>query len=158
MRAPDREPFYVGYLAAPPAVVRRMRWVAAALAAGAALAAAVLAVATGPAPAKTSALDGRNFEGVVLERGKTSGDADTLIFNDGRFRSTACDQYGYADGPYTASVSGDTIAFEAETESPKYGKLLWKGVVRGHKLDGTLTTVREGKAAGEKWVVAGETN
>lgn len=117
-----------------------------------------LAVATAPAPAQTSALDGRNFEGVVLERGKTSGDADTLIFNDGRFRSTACDQYGYSDGPYTASVSGDTIAFEAETESPKYGKLLWKGVVRGHKLDGTMTMVRDGKPAGEKWVVAGEIN
>jgi hypothetical protein len=116
------------------------------------------AVATAPARVQTSVLDGRNFEGVVLERGKTSGDADTLIFNDGRFRSTACDRYGYADGPYTASVSGDTIDFEAETESPKYGKLLWKGVVRGHKLDGTLTMVRDGKAAGEKWVVAGETN
>ena len=117
-----------------------------------------LAVAAAPARAQKSALDGRNFEGVVLERGKTSGDADTLIFNDGRFRSTACDQYGYADGPYTASVSGDAIAFEAETESPKYGKLLWKGMVRGHKLDGTMTMVRDGKAAGEKWVVAGEKN
>jgi hypothetical protein len=117
-----------------------------------------LAVATTPAPARTSALDGRNFEGVVLERGKTSGDADTLIFSDGRFRSTACDQYGYSDGSYTESVSGDAIAFEAETESPKYGKLLWKGVVRGHKLDGTLTMFREGKAGGEKWVVAGETD
>jgi hypothetical protein len=117
-----------------------------------------LAVAAAPARTQTSALDGRNFDGVVLERGKTSGDADTLIFNDGRFRSTACDQYGYSDGPYAASVSGDMIVFEAETESPKYGKLLWKGVVRGHKLDGTMTMVREGKAAGEKWVVAGETN
>ena len=117
-----------------------------------------LAVAPAPARARTPTLDGRSFEGVVLARGKTSGDADTLIFNDGRFRSTACDQYGYADGPYTASVSGDTIAFEAETESPKYGKLLWKGAVRGHKLDGTMTMVRDGKAAGEKWVVAGEIN
>jgi hypothetical protein len=117
-----------------------------------------LAVATAPARARMPALDGRNFEGVVLERGKTSGDADTLIFNDGRFRSTACDQYGYSDGAYTASVSGDTIAFEAETESPKYGKLLWKGVVRAHKLDGTMTMIRDGKAAGEKWVVAGETS
>ena len=117
-----------------------------------------LAVATAPARAQTSALDGRSFEGVVLERGKTSGDADTIIFRYGRFRSTACDQYGYADGPYTASVSGDTIVFEAETESSKYGKLLWKGAVRGQKLDGTMTMMREGKAAGEKWVVAGETN
>ena len=46
--------------------------------------------------------------------------------------------------------------FEAETESPKYGKLLWKGVVRGPRLDGTMTMVRDGQAAGEKWVLAGE--
>ena len=115
-----------------------------------------MAVATGPVLAQTAVLDGRSFEGVVLERGKTSGDADTLIFDKGRFRSTACDRYGYADGPYRALVSGDSVTFEAETESPKYGKLLWKGVVRGHKLDGTLTRVRDGQATGEKWVVAGE--
>jgi hypothetical protein len=117
-----------------------------------------MAVATEPALSQAAVLDGRSFEGVVLERGKTSGDADTLIFDKGRFRSTACDRYGYADGPYTTSVSADAVAFEAETESPKYGKLLWKGVVRGHKLDGTLTMIRAGQAAGEKWVVAGERN
>lgn len=117
-----------------------------------------MAVATEPALAQVAALDGRSFEGVVLERGKTSGDADTLIFDKGRFLSTACDRYGYTDGPYRASVSGDSVVFEAETESPKYGKLLWKGAVRGHKLDGTLTMVRDGKAIREKWIVAGEKN
>jgi len=101
-------------------------------------------------------LDGRSFQGVFLERGKTSGDADTLIFERGRFRSTACDRYEYGDGPYTASAAGDAIAFEAQTESPKYGRLLWRGVVRGRRLDGTLTMVRDGKTLGEKWVLAGE--
>ena len=103
------------------------------------------------------ALDGRRFDGVVLERGKTSGDADTLIFERGRFRSTACDRYEYGDGPYSATVQGGTVSFTAETESPKYGKLRWKGVVNGERLDGALTMVRDGKPAGEKWVVAGET-
>jgi hypothetical protein len=108
-------------------------------------------------PSTSSAsLDGRRFEGVVLERGKTSGDADTLIFDKGLFRSTACDRYGYGDGPYRTSASGDGLAFEAETESAQYGKLRWAGTVRGEKLDGTLTMVRDGKPAGEKWVVAGE--
>jgi hypothetical protein len=101
-------------------------------------------------------LDGRRFEGVVLERGKTSGDADTLIFAQGRFRSTACDRYGYGDGPYRASAAGDGVAFEAETESAQYGKLRWHGVVHGARLDGTLTMVRNGQPAGEKWVLAGE--
>lgn len=104
----------------------------------------------------SSMLDGRRFEGVVLERGKTSGDADTLIFERGLFRSTACDRYGYGDGRYHASPTGDGLAFEAETESAKYGKLRWAGTVRGDRLDGTLIMVRDGQPAGEKWVVAGE--
>jgi hypothetical protein len=106
--------------------------------------------------AARAGLDGRNFGGVVLKCGETSGDADTLTFEDGRFRSSACDPYGYGDGPYTATRSGETIAFEAETESPKYGKLLWRGVVRGRRLDGTMTMVRDGKTLGEKWLLAGE--
>jgi len=101
-------------------------------------------------------LDGRNFVGVVLECGKTEGDADTMIFDRGRFRSSACDRYEYGDGPYTAIVAGDSVSFEAKTESPKYGSLLWRGVVRGPRLDGTLTMVRDGKTLGEKWVLAGE--
>jgi hypothetical protein len=106
--------------------------------------------------ASRAVLDGRNFGGVVLKCGETSGDADTLTFKDGRFRSSACDPYGYGDGPYTATRSGEAIAFEAETESAQYGKLLWKGVVRGPRLDGTMTMIRDGQATGEKWVLAGE--
>jgi hypothetical protein len=116
----------------------------------------LFAVGNAAARGLAAVLDGRTFEGVVIERGKTSGDADTIIFKDGRFRSTACDQYGYGDGAYTISKSGDTIAFEAQTESPQYGKLLWKGVVNGKKLDGTMTMVRDGKATGEKCLLAGE--
>ena len=103
-------------------------------------------------------LDGRKFDGVFLERGKTSGDADTIIFKDGRFRSTACDRYGYSDAVYKTSSAGDTVTFEAETQSPKYGKLLWTGVVRGKKLDATVMMVRDGKAPVENWVVAAEKN
>ena len=77
-----------------------------------------MAVAAEPALASRAALDGRNFDGIVLECGKTSGDADTLIFKDGRFRSTACDQYGYGDGVYTTSASADGLSFAAETSSP----------------------------------------
>jgi hypothetical protein len=109
-----------------------------------------------PALALASSLDGRSFDGVFIERGKTSGDADTLTFKDGRFRSSACDRYGYSDAPYKATVAGDTVLFEAETESPKYGKLLWKGVIRDGKLDATAMSVRQGKAPVENWVVAGE--
>jgi len=103
-----------------------------------------------------SMLDGRNFTGIVLECGKTEGDADTIIFENGRFRSTACDKYDYGDGAYTATKADGGVRFQSQTESPKYGKLLWEGVVRGNRLDATFTMGREGKTLGEKWVLAGE--
>jgi len=106
--------------------------------------------------AHAQSLDGRNFQGVFLERGKTSGDADTLIFKDGRFRSTACDRYGYSDAAYKTMKEGDALRFEAETQSPKYGKLVWNGVVRGGKLDATVMMMQPGKEPKENWVVAGE--
>ena len=78
-----------------------------------------LALALLQAAAFAENLDGRSFDGVFIERGKTSGDADTLIFRDGRFRSTACDRYGYSDAPYKATAVGELIRFEAETESAR---------------------------------------
>ena len=110
------------------------------------------------AGAQAQSLDGRTFQGVFLERGKTSGDADTLTFKDGRFRSSACDRYGYSDAPYKAVAAADGTRFEAETQSAKYGKLLWSGQVRGGKLDATVMMQRDGKAPIENWVVAGEKN
>ena len=109
-----------------------------------------------PAEGGRDPLDGRTFEGIVLECGKTAGDADSLIFRAGRFRSTACDRYEYGDGAYSVVAAGDSLTFSAETQSPKYGTLRWHGVVRGPRLDGTLTMVRDGKVLGEKWVLAGQ--
>ena len=108
------------------------------------------------APALAQNLDGRTFQGVFLERGKTSGDADTLTFKDGKFRSSACDKYGYSDASYKTSAAGDALKFEAETQSAKYGKLVWNGTVRGDKLDATVMMVQDGKKPTENWVVAGE--
>lgn len=112
------------------------------------------AMLTAATRAQTSQLDGRRFQGVFLERGKTSGDADTLTFQGGRFRSTACDRYGYSDAPYRVIPAGDTLTFEAETESPKHGKLVWRGVIRGDYLNATAMSVRDGKPSVENWVVA----
>ncbi|WP_418319957.1 hypothetical protein [Piscinibacter sakaiensis] len=113
--------------------------------------AAVLLVA----PAAADTLDGKRFEGVFLAKGKTRGDADTLTFRSGRFHSSACDQYGYSDAPYTTTVEGNATRFDAETESPKYGKLRWTGYIRGDKLDATVMMIQDGKPPQENWVAAG---
>ncbi|MFN3745319.1 MAG: hypothetical protein ACK4TL_11500 [Hyphomicrobiaceae bacterium] len=107
-----------------------------------------------PAMAQSGPLDGKSFEGTFLEKGKSKGDPDTLIFRNGRFRSVACDRYGYADAPYTAVVDGDQIRFEAETKSPRYGTLMWSGVVRGGRLESTALWLRQGKAPVENIVNA----
>jgi hypothetical protein len=108
-------------------------------------------------PAASHLLDGRRFDGVVLECGKTAGDADRISFEGGRFRSSACDRYGYGDGAYAAhTLPAGGIEFESETESPAYGKLRWRGVVQGARLDATLTMLRDGLACGEKWILAGQ--
>ncbi|HSW21666.1 MAG TPA: hypothetical protein VLJ62_02770, partial [Burkholderiaceae bacterium] len=57
---------------------------------------------------------------------------------------------------YTARETAAGIAFEAETESPKYGQLRWHGVINGARMDATLTMVRDGVACGEKWILAGQ--
>ena len=117
------------------------------------VAAALFSVAGGAALAQSGALDGKRFEGLFIERGKTSGDADTIVFKDGHFRSSACDRYGYSDAAYKTTAVGDAIAFEGETESAKYGRLAWKGMIRNGKLDATATMLRQGKPPVEHWVV-----
>ena len=119
---------------------------------------AMAAAIVPPGVAQAQGLDGRSFTGVFLERGKTSGDADTLTFKDGKFRSSACDKYGYSDAAYKATTVGDTMRFETETQSAKYGRLQWSGAVRGGKLDATVMMVRDGKSPIENWVVAAEKN
>ena len=75
---------------------------------GAALCALTMMLTTAPALA-SGALDGKRFDGVFMERGKTSGDADTLTFRDGRFRSSACDKYGYSDAAYKTSTQATRL-------------------------------------------------
>ena len=96
--------------------------------------------------AEGTLLDGKSFVGEFVNKGKTSGDKDTMIFANGRFRSTACDRHGYGDAAYKATSEGNTIRFEAETESPRYGKLVWKGVVKGERLESAVTMLEPGRA------------
>ena len=80
-------------------------------------------------------LDGKTFVVETGEKGKNGGDKDTLTFKDGNFRSAGCDQYGFGDGAYTATVNGDVIRFEAVATSPTKGKMTWKGIVQGDKIE-----------------------
>jgi hypothetical protein len=108
----------------------------------------VLALLSAPRTfsAETISLDGKSFIGEFVHKGRTSGDKDTIIFANGRFRSLACDRYGYGDAAYKATLEDNTIRFEAETVSPRYGKLVWKGTVKGDRLESAVTMLEPGRA------------
>ena len=80
-------------------------------------------------------LDGKTFVVETGEKGKSGGDKDTLTFKDGNFHSLGCDRYGFGDGAYTPTMNGDSIRFEAVTTSPTKGKMTWKGIVTGDKIE-----------------------
>ena len=112
---------------------------------------AVAAEAGTAAGPSAGPLDGKTFVGQVGERGKTTGDQDTLIFRDGTFRSTACDPYGFSEAAYTATPGADAITFQTETESQTDGRMEWRGRVQGSTIEGTSTWRRPGKAPVEYW-------
>lgn len=91
-----------------------------------------------------SALDGRKFD---TEAGLTGKPAhvkqDILSFNNGLFHSSDCDQYGYNQGQYKSASQGDGTTFEVETTSEQYGRNVWKGVVRGDTIEGTMVFYRK---------------
>ena len=73
-------------------------------------------------------LDGKTF--VTLEE-----EPDELVFEDGTFFSTTCAQWGFEASPVIASVDGDVIRFETESTSPKHGKMVWQGTVKGETMN-----------------------
>ena len=95
--------------------------------------------------AQTPALDGKVFIADAGEKGKAADEkGDVITFSGGKFHSSLCDQWGYGKGDYKTTVLGDALVFEVETVSPKDGRLVWKGTVRGDQIEGTFIHYRKG--------------
>ena len=95
--------------------------------------------------AQTAPLDGKVFVADAGMKGKGADEkGDVITFDGGKFHSSSCDQYGYNKGAYKATASGDAVKFEAETQSEKDGRLVWKGTVRGSDIEGTFVHYRKG--------------
>jgi len=76
------------------------------------------------ANAASGPLDGKTFVAQSGEEGKAADSKDTLVFQDGKMRSTACDPYGFGDGAYTALERKGSTGFHARTESAKEGVIV----------------------------------
>ena len=91
-------------------------------------------------------IEGKTFAVSVTEKGK-KGEAtpDELIFNEGTFFSTDCEQYGFGAAPYKAAVDGSNVVFESTLVSEKEGKTDWKGTIAGDDIKGTFVWAKEGQ-------------
>ena len=90
-------------------------------------------------------LDGKTFTGFNGEKGREldPDEYEEIVFDNGRFVSTTCFQYGFSDAPYSATRIGDIIRFEAVTVSPTHGKIAWQGTVSGDKAKMTFVWTKE---------------
>ncbi|MEO7761409.1 MAG: hypothetical protein ABIS68_05800 [Casimicrobiaceae bacterium] len=102
------------------------------------------AMAASLAHAAPGPLDGKVFVGEAGEKGKAADEKNDIItFGDGKFHSSACDQYGFNKGDYTAKTEGDATVFEAETVSDKEGRMKWKGTMKNGVVEGTFVHFRK---------------
>ena len=105
---------------------------------------ALCAMAGTFATAAPGPLDGKVFIGEAGEKGKAADEKnDVITFADGKFHSSACDQWGYNKAEYSTKPEGDATVFEAETTSDKEGRLKWKGVLKGGVLEGSFVHYRK---------------
>ena len=90
-------------------------------------------------------LDGKSFVGKNGEKGRPldPNEDEEIVFHDGFFTSVSCEPYNFESGEYFARVVGNTIYFEAVTQSPTHGKIAWQGKVNGNEAEMTFVWTKE---------------
>ncbi len=100
------------------------------------------------------------FQGEIGKQGQAEGDKDEFIFKGDKFRSTACDSYGFGEGRLMIfraggdeTAEGRTEDFETVTHSPTDGKMTWKGTyyVRPGRIEGTALWEKPGQPPVKHW-------
>ena len=81
-------------------------------------------------------LDGHVYQ-VTLAGGQQS-QPDNLVFDGGRFESTACRSFGFVTAPYSTKHDGAASSFEASAKCDKSGATAWNGAIHGDAIEGTM--------------------
>lgn len=90
-------------------------------------------------------LDGRSFSVELTETSKNEAAKDELIFKDGTFFSSECEQYGFTPAPYESKSKDGAVLFKSTLTSSKEGKTEWEGSVKGDEISGTMFWSKEGQ-------------
>ncbi len=111
--------------------------------------------AVGLADENKGALDGMTFKGSIGPKAAKKHYDDDLVFKDGTFLSTACEQFGFHAVPYTATKAKGKTMFEATATNEKGEKMVWKGTIAGKMASATIDNMSaEGKK--EAWMYKGK--
>ena len=107
-------------------------------------------------PAYSGVLDGKTFVGQSGKMGKEASEEDEIRFQNGKLFSVGCAEWGFNESDYTVKIEGDKIYFESEMLSPKNGKIVWSGKVRGNTIEATYVWTKKRwywkDAHQEKWL------
>lgn len=91
------------------------------------------------------ALDGKTFSVDLTDTGTKEAAKDELVFKDGTFMSTECEQYGFTPGEYETKSKDGAVLFESTLMSDKEGKAEWEGSVQGGNVTGTMIWTKDGQ-------------
>ena len=96
-------------------------------------------------PGYSGILDGKTFVGENGVIGESGSEKDEIKFENGKFFSVGCGEYGFGDADYTTRTDGERIFFTADIYSDKYGRITYSGVVKDDELNGTFIWFDKGK-------------
>jgi hypothetical protein len=88
-------------------------------------------------------LDGRSFEGEIVDEKGTERSKDVIQFREGKFYSVTCARFGFGEAPYWTRTEGDTIHFLAEVVHPENGSMHFKGAIRGAHAEWTAVWTKK---------------
>lgn len=112
------------------------------------LAAGPPALAQGSSSAMSSVpgsngLDNSRFVGPFFVEGEKDPPDETFTFENGKFHSASCLEWGFTPAPYWTRRDADGLHFLAELESPEHGTMRYQGVFDGKTLKATALWRKE---------------
>ena len=84
--------------------------------------------------AQEGLLDDKVFMGRYKEKHISAVNEEKLTFMNGELHSMVYARRGFTKSGYEAVAKHDGIHFEAVSNSPKQGKIDWRGIVRGDSI------------------------
>jgi hypothetical protein len=82
----------------------------------------------------TQTFDGMRFQGPFRVKGESNPREDIFTFEDGKFFTEGCLEWGFKPAPYWLRRSAEGIHFLAVLESPENGTMSYEDVFDGNEL------------------------